>query len=255
MIRTPNFACRNAGRRRQPAGWLNMNRIIEPEWLDELPVDDAGAAGSRRDLQRLNRIMNHGGILRDLLKSGTRDRPPRRIVELGAGDGTLMLQLAKYFSCSWPRVEVVLVDWRNAVTEDTQAGFAALGWPVETVTADIFDWLQKPAEVADVMITNLFLHHFSEDELVGIMRLAAARTRLFAACEPRRALLPLMLSRMVGFIGCNAVTRHDAVLSVRAGFAGRELSALWPAPTQWRLQEQSAGWFTHAFTAKRTAAA
>jgi len=227
-----------------------MKRLIETEWLDELPADDAGAAGSRRDLQRLNRIMGHAGILRDLLEAGMRRRAPRRIVELGTGDGTLMLQLAGHFSRCWPRVEVVLVDRKNAVTDETQAGFAALGWPVETVTTDIFDWLKKPSDPADVMIINLFLHHFSEEELARMFRLAAARTRLFAACEPRRAVLPLTFSRLVGFIGCNAVTRHDAVLSVRAGFAGRELSALWPSQPQWRLQERSAGWFSHVFSAE-----
>lgn len=99
------------------------------------------------------------------------------------------------------------------------------------------------------MITNLFLHHFSKEELTRMMRLASARTRLFAACEPRRGRLPLMFSKLVGFIGCNAVTRHDAVLSVRAGFAGRELSAMWPANPQWRLQERSAGCFSHVFLA------
>ncbi len=232
-----------------------MKRTIEREWLDELPAEDAGAAGSRRDLQRLNRIMDHGGILRGLLESGMGARTPRRIVELGAGDGTLMLQLAKHFSRRWQRVEVVLVDRRNAVTDETQAAFAALGWPMETVTTDIFDWLKKPAEPADVMIANLFLHHFSQEELTRMMRLAAVRTKLFAACEPRRGRLPLMFSNLVGFIGCNAVTRHDAVLSVRAGFAARELSALWPANPQWRLQERSAGWFSHAFLAERTVAA
>ncbi|HZQ47266.1 MAG TPA: class I SAM-dependent methyltransferase, partial [Verrucomicrobiae bacterium] len=180
---------------------LGMKRVIEPEWLDELPAEHAGAAGSRRDLQRLNRIMDHGGILRGLLESEMNGRRPGRIVELGAGDGTLMLQLAKHLSRRWPRGEVVLVDCKNAVTDETQAGFASLGWAMETVTADIFDWLKKPAEPADAMIANLFLHHFSEEQLARMLRLAAARTRLFAACEPRRAALPLLFSRLVGLIG------------------------------------------------------
>jgi hypothetical protein len=47
------------------------------------------------------------------------------------------------------------------------------------------------------------------------------------------------------------ITRHDAIVSVRAGFVGRELSALWPVDNQWQLSEQSAGWFSHCFIAKR----
>jgi hypothetical protein len=52
-------------------------------------------------------------------------------------------------------------------------------------------------------------------------------------------------------IGCNDVSRHDAVASVRAGFSGRELSRLWPERDGWTLHEAPAWPFTHAFAALR----
>jgi hypothetical protein len=52
-------------------------------------------------------------------------------------------------------------------------------------------------------------------------------------------------------IGCGPVTRHDARLSIQAGFAGNELSELWPEKQGWRLSEQPAGWFSHLFIARR----
>jgi hypothetical protein len=45
------------------------------------------------------------------------------------------------------------------------------------------------------------------------------------------------------------VTRHDAVASVRAGFAGRELSGLWPE-AGWQRREGLALPFTHFFAAQ-----
>ena len=231
-----------------------MKRLVKPELLDDLPHDDPAAIGSRGDIARLNRVMGSGRILKEHLRQGTGRQAPRRIVELGAGDGTFMLRLARQLSREWKSVQVVLVDRRNALTAETRAGFAALGWRLETAVADVFDWLQKSDVKTDMMIANLFLHHFQEKELARLLALAAARTDFFAACEPRRALLPLAFSRMVGLLGCNAVTRHDAAVSVRAGFAASELSALWPAKLEWRLQERSAGLFTHAFLAERNCA-
>lgn len=228
-----------------------MKRSVEPEWLDELPHDYAGARASRGDIARLNRAMGNGQILEDLLRQGMGGRAPRRIVELGAGDGTLMLRLARRFASEWKGVQVVLVDRKNALLAETRAGFNALGWELETAVADVFDWLQKSDAKTDIMLANLFLHHFREKELAGLLALAAVRTEVFAACEPRRAALPLIFSRMVGLIGCNSITRHDAVVSVRAGFAGSELSALWPANREWRRRERSAGLFTHTFLAER----
>jgi hypothetical protein len=55
---------------------------------------------------------------------------------------------------------------------------------------------------------------------------------------------------MLGAIGCNDVTRHDAVASVRAGFRDGQLSALWPAGP-WKLTERGAGLFSHLFVARR----
>jgi hypothetical protein len=105
---------------------------------------------------------------------------------------------------------------------------------------DVFEWLRR-ADDHDVIVANLFLHHFHTAELAELFQLVSRRTRLFVACEPRRARFALVASHLLRAIGCNDVTRHDAVLSVRAGFAEKQLSALWRA-----------GLFGHLFVAERT---
>jgi hypothetical protein len=52
-------------------------------------------------------------------------------------------------------------------------------------------------------------------------------------------------------IGCGPVTRHDAPVSIRAGFANREISALWPDANHWELIERPIDLFTHLFIAQR----
>jgi hypothetical protein len=232
-----------------------MCRVFEPELLDDLPPADPRAVGSRADLRRLNSIMGHDDILSrafhyHLDGAFSRSRP-LRLVELGAGDGTLLLRLARRVSPSGLAAQVTLLDRQNIVSPETQRAFAALNWSVESVANDVFVWLERPFPAVDMMIANLFLHHFPDESLTALFRLAAARTNLFIACEPRRSSFALTASRLLHLIRCNVITRHDAVVSVRAGFVGRELSALWPGDDQWQLSEQSAGWFSHCFIAKR----
>jgi hypothetical protein len=62
-----------------------------------------------------------------------------------------------------------------------------------------------------------------------------------------------MAARCLPLLACHAVTRHDAVVSVRAGFTGRELSPLWPADDSWILTERAAGCFSHSFVAQHRA--
>ncbi len=232
-----------------------MDRILKPELLDSLPSLDQRAVGSRADLRRLNFVMGHTGILarasrRQLSEISFRARP-LRLVELGAGDGTFLLRLARRWAALGVKVEATLLDRQNIVAAETRRAFAALRWSVESVAKDVFDWLDQPFPAVDMVFANLFLHHFPEPDLAAMLRRAAARTNLFIACEPRRSPLGLAVARWLRLFGCNEVTRHDAVVSVRAGFAGRELSALWPADKQWRLSEQRAGLFSHCFIAKR----
>jgi hypothetical protein len=224
---------------------VQLERRVEPEWLDELPADDPRAIRSRRDLRMVNRIMGHAAIIgKALSAAGVSDTP--RIAELGAGDGTLLLRVAG--SMQWlDGAEVALVDRQPAVSAETGERYRERGCEVRVDAADVFEWLENDERGYHAIVANLFLHHFETEALARMFALAAARAPVFVACEPRRARLPLAGSRMLGFIGCSDVTRHDAVVSVRAGFAGEELSQLWPRDG-WSLEERKAGLFSHLFT-------
>ncbi|HEV3397246.1 MAG TPA: methyltransferase domain-containing protein [Xanthobacteraceae bacterium] len=228
-----------------------LPRKLEPEWLDELPADDPRAMRSRRDLVRLNAWMGQAGIMaRALLAHGEPTRP-RRLLDLGAGDGSFMLRIARRLARRWPGVTAILLDRQDIVSRETREAFAALAWTVETVTADVFDFLgrARPGDL-DAITGNLFLHHFTEAQLARLFAQAAPACRLFVACEPRRAKFAVRASRVLWAIGCNDVTVHDAVASARAGFDGRELSALWPGRGGWELHERAAGLFSHCFVAR-----
>lgn len=225
-----------------------MQRRVEPEWLDEMPPEDPRAVRCRRDLRLMNRIMGHGRMIEHALRGNVRARRPR-IAELGGGDGTLMLRVARELNEPGGG-ELTLVDHQPVVSPETEALYAQRSWRTAVCAADVFEWLAEAQASYDAIVANLFLHHFEPPQIAKLFTLAALRTPLFVACEPRRARLPLIGSRLVGLLGCNNVTRHDAVLSVRAGFNGKELSEFWPADGRWQLEETSAGLFSHVFIAK-----
>ena len=153
-------------------------------------------------------------------------------------------------SNKWRDVKVTLLDLQNNVSSETVALFHPLGWRAKAVVADVFDW-NPPREEKEVMVTNLFLHHFEEPQLRKLLLKVSQNTNLFVAVEPYRFRYPQLVGKLLWLIACNRVTRHDAVVSIRAGFAGKELSALWPGPAEWHLTERRAGWASHVFIAKR----
>jgi len=229
-----------------------MERCIRPEWLDELPPEDPLAVRSRRDLLRVNAWMGNCGLMARALHSTCDGPVARRLVELGAGDGKLLLRVARRLSADWQGTSAVLLDRWNVVSPETHHAFAALGWRTAALEADALAWLRQSAAPAwDTIVANLFLHHFPSAQLAELLCAAASLARVFIAIEPRRSARGIFFSRLLGLIGCNRVTRHDAPVSVCAGFTGTELSQLWPTGPGWSLRERPAGWFSHLFIARR----
>ena len=226
-------------------------RQVQREWLDELSADDPRAIRSRRDLNRVNSWMLQSGIMAHALMQHHNERP-RAILDLGSGDGLFVLRVARLLARRWPGVAVTMLDRQDIVSERTRWGFEALGWSATTIKAELPGALNLDSLPRfDIVTANLFLHHFTDQKLGPMLSRIARLAPLFVACEPRRAALPHFASRLLWAIGCNDVSRHDAVVSVEAGFNGTELSALWPDADGWQKHEDAARLFTHCFVARR----
>jgi hypothetical protein len=189
-------------------------------------------------------------VMRRLLLSRAA-QAPRRLIDLGGGDGSFMLSVARGLARHWRNVTVTIVDRHPSVAPATVEAFARMGWTVEAVAADAQAYLDDLPPTENAAITaNLFLHHFDDGTLQRLLAAAGRAAPLVVACEPRRSGFALLGSRLLWAVGCGAVTRYDAPVSVRAGFRGRELSLLWAQPG-WTLHEHPAKLFTHCFTARR----
>jgi len=247
---------------------MTAPRVVTPEILDHLAANDPAAIRSRRDLVRIHRAMRTRRIVSQgwqSVVSAKSASEPLRILEMGAGDGTLLLGVAQSLAPRWPRVQLTLLDRVNIVDPATLAAYDALGWTTHVLVADALDWAAQPGMDGadpqpgrtssrwDLVSTALFLHHFKGAPLDMLLYAVASRSDRFFACEPNRSWQALAGSHLVGAIGANAVTREDAVLSVRAGFRSHEISARWPqVGSAWQTQEFAAGLFSHCFSARRT---
>jgi hypothetical protein len=237
-----------------PSAADDFPRRVTPEILDELPASDPRARRSRADLRRINRIMAAVTWLKRGLRAAGRPPHARGVVELGAGDGTLALRLARGLGSSWLGTHLTLLDLEPIVADKTAEAIRACGWTLEVVAADALDWLARARqERFGVVFANLFVHHFEGERLTSLLGGIAANADAFVCCEPRRSRFALAGSRLLGLIGCNEVTRHDAVVSVQAGFRGGEIGSAWRGAVagRWVLSETAAGAFSHLFVARR----
>jgi hypothetical protein len=231
-------------------------RRIEPEWLDELPPSDPRALRSRADLRRVNAVMLQAGAMARLLKRASPG--PAGIIDIGAGDGHFLLRVARRLGPAWSGSHAVLLDRQPSVSPTVLDGFRALGWTPSVEAGDILTWAGTlragtPGNAkATIACANLVLHHFDDAALAALFAGLAGAGVALAAVEPARSRLALAGCRLLPLIGCGDVTLHDAAASVRAGFAGEDLSRLWrsaAADAPWTISEKRVGPFSHGFVA------
>jgi len=186
-----------------------MHRYLEPELLDHLDPEHPDAVQSRAELLLINRIMgNHRWLLKQL-------RPHlaarSSILELGAGDGEFSKHLIDSKLCEPHQIHAL--DLMPPPAE----------WPsgAHWIQRSIFDpdaWPRK-----EVVIANLFLHHFTDEQLREIGN-AMRHARLVIVCEPARRSAHLAQGALLAALcDFNRVTCHDMMVSIRAGFLGDEL--------------------------------
>lgn len=227
-------------------------RRLSPELLDTLPPEDPAARASRRDLQRLHPILGQMSLWTRWFLQNFPRRPPDSLADLGAGDGSL---LATVLLRAYPKgghgARIFFVDRQPVIPDSTLAHLCRRNWLPTVVKADVTDWLEEGPPLSSAL-TNLFLHHLDESGLRRLFSALAAQGTVFAAAEPRRTRLAHWGARALGLLGCHPVTRHDARVSVEAGFKEKELANLWPSRSGWFLEEHRVGPFTHFFSAART---
>jgi len=214
-------------------------RCVRPEILDQLPAYDPEAILSRRDLRWINWFMgNHRWLCQQI---ATQVPAGASILELGAGDGTLLRHAVR-------RGIVQPRQWHALDLVD-----APLDWPADA------HWFQQDVLVAplpevQVVIANLFLHHFESPALASLGAALPKSVRWLFVSEPERRRLHVWQGWLLHFlIRLNRVTRHDLRVSIEAGFRGSELiDAMGLAhPSEWQTRQRRTFFGAHRVSAQR----
>ncbi len=200
-----------------------MQRVVEPEFVDQLPPDHPDVVRSRIDLKVINFLMGNERWIARQVREFPEVRA-RGVLEIGAGEGTLLERLGK----AHPGIPLTACDLAPRP-----------GWLPEEIAWDQRDVFECLAESSGgILAANLFLHHFEEPEL---RRFGPLMRNFEVICinEPFRTAQTIMDARvMLPFVG--RATKHDMVVSIRAGFVPGELPALLGLDaTDWRFREET----------------
>jgi SAM-dependent methyltransferase len=196
----------------QAASAVLKQRVIVPEALDHAPPDVARA--SLRDLERVNRYLGGYYVLGRLFDSVAKPGDSFSVLDIGAATGDMGAAIRRRF----PRARVTSLDYKaDHVTHADEP----------KLVADAFQLPFPPASF-DYVFSSLFLHHFSNDQIVELFRAfrLLARRAVLAIDLDRGPLAYYFLPASRWLFGWHDITVSDGQISVAAALNRDELESL-----------------------------
>ncbi|HVM60219.1 MAG TPA: methyltransferase domain-containing protein [Verrucomicrobiae bacterium] len=199
-----------------------------PEIMDRRGNDPALLRADLRVLENINRFLGGHRIplrhLDDLLTVTPMNR--LTILDLATGGADVPRSVARWARRRGLHVEITAVDGNPEILQIARENCAA--WP--EIRIEQHDLLALPCPTAsfDVVLCSLTLHHFSEANVVAILRRIHDIARVgYVINDLRRSWIAIGLSKLMArTVIRNPIARFDAPASCERAFRVAELRAL-----------------------------
>jgi ubiquinone/menaquinone biosynthesis C-methylase UbiE len=206
---------------------FRMERIDQQELLDLGEGTLSDVAENLAEMQRFNDIF--GGthaLTRHLYPRLLLHNRPIRLADLGTGGGGLPVTLVQWARRLGISLRVLAVDWSQRTL--TVAARRHHKFPeINLVRADALCLPFQEGQV-DYIISSLFLHHFSPDRLVVLLRDSyriAARGLIMS--DLARGWLPYLGFKLAQpLMARSYLTRQDGAVSIRRAYTPGELNQI-----------------------------
>jgi len=212
--------------------------VIRPELLDG--ADDETAHLNLGDLRVINRWLGGHRILRPLVGRFYKRQDRFTVLDVGAASG----DMGDALRIAYPDARVTSLDRSMRNLRDTVP---------PRIVADAFRLPLRPRSF-DLVMCHLFLHHFEDDAVVGLLASMheVARRGVIVVDLERHRLARAFLPATRWLFNWHEITLHDGPVSVDAAFRPAELRALAQRAGLTRAEvRRHVPWFRLSLTAAR----
>lgn len=235
-----------------------MQRRLTPEWMDDPAVDPAELKEALGFIRKINLRLGGVKALTNHLENWSTNWPKGHevsILDIATGSADIPVEVVRWAGERGHTVRITAVDIHEATLESArehvQRELGAPmeeGSPLELVQADAKDLVDRFGPLSfDYVHAGMFLHHLTEIEILTVLRIMdrlAVRGLVWNDLVRSRT---AMAGIWALTIGQSDMIKHDARVSVRAGFTKKEVRN-YARRTSLGYCRYRANFFTQRFT-------
>jgi 2-polyprenyl-3-methyl-5-hydroxy-6-metoxy-1,4-benzoquinol methylase len=202
------------------------NRSSTIEIMDDLACDGEVVFQTLRELDIINHWLGGNAVTISALRKGWKTIPNEDIItiaDLGCGSGEILRIISKFAEKENRKVKLIgfdanphIIDYARSHSKE----FSNISFEVSNVFSQNFK-----SQKFDFVLATLFMHHFSENELVNLFSSLKSQTRLAIIINDihRHIMAYYSIKWLTQLFSRSEMVRFDAPLSVLRAFKKKEL--------------------------------
>ena len=204
------------------------NRSEAIELMDDFSVGGELLRDTLDKLDNINKWLGGNRVTLNGIKKILNEYPkekPISILDLGCGSGDMLRHVAIFGQKEGYKFKLIGID-ANAeaikYAKELSVGFKEIIFLEMDIFSDEFKELEY-----DLVLTTLFLHHFKEDQLVGLLQQGLDKSSVgIVVNDLHRHFLAYYLFKLLGLVIKNDMVKHDGLTSILRGFKRSDLEDL-----------------------------
>jgi len=198
------------------------SRSSDLEIMDDLNCSGEVVHQTLRELEFINKTLGGNSITISGVKKLLKDKKVSvpEIVDLGCGGGDMLTILRSKLWKEYPGVSYKGIDANPSIIDYAKSHcHDQINFSVMNILSNEFN-----AQKFDVAIATLFFHHFSDDELIIILKKLKSQSRIGIVINDlhRHPLAYYSIKILTQLFSKSSMVKFDAPLSVLRGFKKSE---------------------------------
>ena len=198
-------------------------RSSELEIMDNLNVSGEVVGQTLRELNTINKTLGGNQISVSAFKKLAKNRDEIVLADLGCGGGDIMVEMTKYAKKSGVKASFIGIDANPHIieyAEENTKEHPEITYKSINIFSDEFQQMNF-----DIIHCCLFLHHFSNEELIELFKnfKRQARVGMIVNDLHRHPMAYWSIKTLTSLFSKSEMVRNDASVSVARGFKKNEI--------------------------------